>query len=71
MPPLIIRALLGVTRLTLQVADVAAGLVAIYESDEDFKRRIQMAPETWTGAGPRLSYVARAARRIQMWPMLV
>ncbi len=53
-------ALLGVTRLTIQAADVVANVAAIYESDSDFRGRIQMAPETWTGAGPRLSYVARA-----------
>lgn len=53
-------ALLGVSRLELQAADRATGAAATMEADVDFQARIQMAPETWTGAGPRLSYVARA-----------
>ncbi|MEO0036237.1 MAG: hypothetical protein RLZZ501_2260 [Pseudomonadota bacterium] len=48
----------GVYRLTLTAA--TADTAEVLEADEDFKRRIQLAPESLTTAGPSGSYVFAA-----------
>jgi len=50
-------ALVGVTRLTLTPADAEAGTPAVMESDDDFRRRITLAPEGYSVAGPRGAYI--------------
>lgn len=50
-------ALVGVTRLTLAPADAEAGTPAIMEGDTDFRRRITLAPEGFSVAGPRGAYI--------------
>jgi len=47
----------GVVRLTLTPADEEAGTAAVTESDEDFRRRIALAPEGFSVAGPRGAYI--------------
>lgn len=50
-------ALVGVVRLILAPADPEAGTPAIMENDEDFRRRITLAPEGYSVAGPRGAYI--------------
>ncbi len=50
-------ALVGVTRLMLTPADEEAGTAAVMESDNDFRRRITLAPEGYSVAGPRGAYI--------------
>jgi len=53
-------ALLGVPRLLITPADDDAGTDAVYESDEQFRRRIVLAPEGFSVAGPEGAYVFHA-----------
>ncbi len=53
-------ALMGVTRLELAPADAEAGTAAEMEEDEAFRRRIVLAPESFSVAGPSGAYIARA-----------
>lgn len=53
-------ALVGVARLEITPADDVAGTPAIMESDEDFRRRITLAPEGYSVAGPRGAYIFHA-----------
>lgn len=47
----------GVTRKLLEPADEAAGTPAVYESDPEFRRRIQLSPEGLSVAGPEGAYI--------------
>lgn len=47
----------GVQRKLVTPADPEAGTPAVYESDEDFRRRIQLAPEGLSVAGPEGAYI--------------
>lgn len=47
----------GVQRKLVVRADPEAGTPARYESDEDFRRRIQLAPEGLSVAGPEGAYI--------------
>ena len=55
-----IAALFGITRFTLAPADVALGIPAIMESDADFRRRMVLAPEGYSVAGPEGAYIFHA-----------
>jgi phage-related baseplate assembly protein len=48
-------------RFILDPGDPALGLGAVLESDDDFRARIQKAPETYSVAGPFGAYVQLAA----------
>ncbi|EKT4078590.1 baseplate J/gp47 family protein [Stenotrophomonas maltophilia] len=47
----------GVQRKLITPADPDAGTPAVYESDADFRRRIQLAPEGLSVAGPEGAYI--------------
>lgn len=53
-------ALVGVARLEITPADPQAGIPAVMEGDEDFRRRITLAPEGYSVAGPRGAYIFHA-----------
>lgn len=47
----------GVQRKLIVAADPDTGTAAVYENDEDFRRRIQLAPEGLSVAGPEGAYI--------------
>ncbi|HDS1189552.1 baseplate assembly protein [Stenotrophomonas maltophilia] len=47
----------GVTRKQLAPADPEAGTPAVFETDTEFRRRIQLAPEGLSVAGPEGAYI--------------
>ncbi|WP_099561545.1 baseplate assembly protein [Stenotrophomonas maltophilia] len=47
----------GVTRKQLAPADTEAGTPAVFETDAEFRRRIQLAPEGLSVAGPEGAYI--------------
>lgn len=49
-------ALMGVARLVIVPADLVTEMPAVMEGDDDFRRRIQMAPEGFSVAGPAGAY---------------
>ncbi|WP_416463627.1 baseplate assembly protein [Sphingomonas sp. VDB2] len=53
-------ALFGVTRFTITPADDALGIAAVMESDTDFRRRMVLAPEGYSVAGPEGAYIFHA-----------
>lgn len=53
-------ALFGVRRKRLQPGDPARDIPAVYEDDTEFRRRIQLAPEGFSVAGPEGAYVYHA-----------
>ena len=53
-------ALLGVARYTLSPGNPDEGIAPTYESDVDFRRRIQLAPEGFSVAGPEGAYIFHA-----------
>jgi phage-related baseplate assembly protein len=53
-------ALLGVQRYVLDEGNPALGILPTYESDADFRRRIQLAPEGFSVAGPEGAYIFHA-----------
>lgn len=55
-----IAALFGVSRLTITPADPEAGTPAVTESDDDFRRRLVLAPEGYSVAGPEGAYIFHA-----------
>lgn len=55
-----IAALFGITRFTLVPADEVLGIPAVMESDADFRRRMVLAPEGYSVAGPEGAYVFHA-----------
>lgn len=50
----------GVARFLLDAGDPANGIAPTYESDEDFRRRIVLAPEGYSVAGPEGAYIFHA-----------
>lgn len=55
-------ALMGLPRLIVTPADPLTGTDAVMESDDAFRQRIVLAPESFSVAGPNLAYVAFARR---------
>jgi len=53
-------ALLGVKRRLLDPGDPSKQQPALYESDENFRRRITLAPESFSVAGPECAYIYHA-----------
>ena len=53
-------ALMNVARLELSPADPANNIAAVMESDEDFRKRIQLAPQGFSVAGPQGAYIFHA-----------
>lgn len=53
-------ALMDVARLTLTTANVQTGAAAVMEGDDDYRRRILIAPHSFSVAGPELAYVYHA-----------
>ncbi|CAM3104580.1 baseplate J/gp47 family protein [Cupriavidus taiwanensis] len=53
-------ALFGVRRLTLTPADPENGIAAVMESNSDFRKRIQLAPQGFSVAGPAGAYRSHA-----------
>jgi phage-related baseplate assembly protein len=52
-----IAALFGVERYVLTPANTETGTPAVLESDDDFRRRMVLAPEGFSVAGPRGAYI--------------
>ena len=55
-----LAALFGVARLVITPANVETGAPAVLESDTDLRRRVQLAPDSWSVAGPEAAYVYHA-----------
>lgn len=55
-----IAALFGIARFTITPADEALGIPAVMESDADFRRRMVLAPEGYSVAGPAGAYIFHA-----------
>lgn len=55
-----LAAIFGVERLEIAPADPQAGTPAILESDEDLRRRVLLAPDSYSVAGPSSAYVFHA-----------
>ncbi|WP_374406515.1 baseplate J/gp47 family protein [Pelagerythrobacter sp.] len=55
-----IAALFGVTRRTILPADPQTGAAAILEADADLRRRVLLAPDSYSVAGPASAYVFHA-----------
>ena len=55
-----IAASFGITRLTITPADGVLGIPAVMESDADFRRRMVLAPEGYSVAGPEGAYIFHA-----------
>ncbi|QSR15623.1 baseplate J/gp47 family protein [Novosphingobium sp. KA1] len=55
-----IAALFGIARLTITPADTDTGTAAVMESDTEFRRRMVLAPEGYSVAGPEGAYVFHA-----------
>jgi len=55
-----LAALLGVTRFTLDPGDPVLGIPPVMESDIDLRRRMVLAPEGYSVAGPEGAYIFHA-----------
>ena len=55
-----LAAFYGVTRKIITPADQQAGMPAILEGDEDMRRRVLLAPDSFSVAGPAAAYVFHA-----------
>ncbi|MDT6998506.1 baseplate J/gp47 family protein [Burkholderia cenocepacia] len=55
-----LAALFGIRRLTISPADPAHDLGAVMESDADLRARTQLAPQSFSVAGPEGAYVSHA-----------
>lgn len=55
-----IAALFGIMRLTIAPADEANGISAVMETDTEFRRRMVLAPEGYSVAGPEGAYLFHA-----------
>jgi phage-related baseplate assembly protein len=55
-----LAALMGVPRLIITPADPNSGTAAVYESDVDLRRRLVLAPEGYSVAGPEGAYIYHA-----------
>ena len=53
-------ALVDVARLLIDPGDPELGIDPVYESDESLRERIQLAPESFSVAGPETAYVFHA-----------
>lgn len=52
-----IAALFGIVRFVITPADPQTGAPAVMESDADFRRRMVLAPEGFSVAGPEGAYI--------------
>lgn len=55
-----LAALMGVSRLVVTPANAGTGAPAVLESDDDFRRRLVLAPEGYSVAGPEGAYIFHA-----------
>lgn len=55
-----LAALFGIRRLTISSADPEHGVAAVMESDTDLRARTQLAPQSFSVAGPEGAYVSHA-----------
>ncbi|MDR6128047.1 baseplate J/gp47 family protein [Sphingomonas sp. SORGH_AS_0438] len=55
-----LAALLGVARLTRDPGDPTRGVPAVMETDDEFRRRLVLAPEGYSVAGPEGAYIFHA-----------
>ncbi|AOJ20407.1 MULTISPECIES: baseplate J/gp47 family protein [Burkholderia cepacia complex] len=55
-----LAALFGIRRLTISPADPEHDLAAVMESDADLRARTQLAPQSFSVAGPEGAYVSHA-----------
>lgn len=55
-----LAALFGVSRLEITPADPTTGAPAVMETDRALRRRVQLAPHSFSVAGPELAYVFHA-----------
>lgn len=55
-----LAALFGVSRLELIPANPITGTAAVMESDDDLRRRVLLAPDAWSVAGPAAAYIYHA-----------
>lgn len=55
-----LAALFGVARLEITPANAQTGAAAVMESDEDLRRRVLLAPDSYSVAGPASAYVYHA-----------
>lgn len=55
-----IAALFGIVRRTITAADDILGIPAVMESDAEFRRRMVLAPEGYSVAGPEGAYIFHA-----------
>jgi phage-related baseplate assembly protein len=55
-----IAAVFGITRQVITPADTELGIPAVMEADTEFRRRMVLAPEGYSVAGPEGAYVAHA-----------
>lgn len=55
-----LAALYDMTRLTITPANPSTGAAAVMESDTDFRRRVQLAPHSFSVAGPEGAYLFHA-----------
>lgn len=55
-----LAALMGVARFLITPANATTGAAAVYESDDDFRRRLVLAPEGYSVAGPEGAYIFHA-----------
>lgn len=55
-----LAALFGVSRLTITPADPETGSAAVLETDTALRQRVQLAPHSFSVAGPELAYVFHA-----------
>ena len=55
-----LAALFGVQRLVITPADPATGTAAVMELDADLRTRVQLAPESFSVAGPVGAYISMA-----------
>lgn len=55
-----LAAFYGVTRLEIVPADPETGATAVMEGDTELRRRVSLAPDSFTVAGPRTAYIFHA-----------
>lgn len=52
-----LAALVGIARLLIDAGDATRGIAPTYESDDEFRRRLVLAPEGYSVAGPAGAYI--------------
>ncbi len=55
-----LAALFGIERFIVTFADPVTGTPPVFESDDDFRRRVVLAPEGYSVAGPEGAYIFHA-----------